>query len=413
MGYTMGVVRILLALAVMLYHASNRGILDRFISGPLAVQCFFIISGFYMALVLCEKYTDVRSFYFNRFLRLYPVYWLVLALVAAGELARGKPTFISNILDSSVLLWDGKLLMLSANLTMFGSDAMMFLFPGPKGLQFTTNFLAEAQRLFPYHAIAQAWSLPLEMMFYGLAPFLVHRKARLFLAMLASLCLRWWVYTHVASGDPWSYRFFPTELLFFCAGALAYHAYSSLNTVPYTKLGGGALVVVAVICISQSGRFATTFVSSLPVYLFIVSALPFMFLATRTSTIDRWIGEMSYPFYLTHPIALSVFGGLLLPSIGCTLLLSALINRYVQEPVEARFKWRSSIGSPKAELSTRGNSDSRRQLRTGACSDFWAQVLTSVLVAPSNGLGCHLDAASKSLFQLCADRPHVREGEAH
>ena len=51
----MGLLRIVLALSVLLEHAMAwHGY--RMLGGPLAVQCFFIISGFYMGLVLNEKY---------------------------------------------------------------------------------------------------------------------------------------------------------------------------------------------------------------------------------------------------------------------------------------------------------------------------------------------------------------------
>ena len=67
----MGIIRLLLALAVLLAHVENApAFLLRFIPGSLAVQCFYIISGFYMALVLNGKYSSKRDFYFNRFLRL-------------------------------------------------------------------------------------------------------------------------------------------------------------------------------------------------------------------------------------------------------------------------------------------------------------------------------------------------------
>ena len=48
------------------------------------MQAFFFISGFYMSLILNEKYNiDARGawlFYSNRFLRIYPIYWSVALL---------------------------------------------------------------------------------------------------------------------------------------------------------------------------------------------------------------------------------------------------------------------------------------------------------------------------------------------
>lgn len=59
------------------------------VGGPLAVQAFFIISGFYITLILNEKYVDVNNIYSlfisNRFLRLYPIYWSVLFLIIVSN----------------------------------------------------------------------------------------------------------------------------------------------------------------------------------------------------------------------------------------------------------------------------------------------------------------------------------------
>jgi peptidoglycan/LPS O-acetylase OafA/YrhL len=46
------------------------------------VQAFFIISGFYMTLVLGGKYADTRLFYTNRMLRIFPSYLVMLAIAA-------------------------------------------------------------------------------------------------------------------------------------------------------------------------------------------------------------------------------------------------------------------------------------------------------------------------------------------
>ena len=76
----MGLIRTLLAIAVVLNHIPPYdGI--HLIHGPLAVEAFFVISGFYMAFVLSERYDgQVGSFYWARALRIFPMYWALLAL---------------------------------------------------------------------------------------------------------------------------------------------------------------------------------------------------------------------------------------------------------------------------------------------------------------------------------------------
>lgn len=56
----MGLARLLLALSVVLAHLPV--LLGPLVNGHVAVQGFFIISGFYMALILDSKYhTDKRG----------------------------------------------------------------------------------------------------------------------------------------------------------------------------------------------------------------------------------------------------------------------------------------------------------------------------------------------------------------
>ncbi|MEK6790185.1 MAG: acyltransferase family protein, partial [Deltaproteobacteria bacterium] len=77
--FGLGLLRTILAVAVVIVHSS--GIFGyNVVGGMVAVQSFYIISGFYMSLILNEKYTDLYVFYTNRILRLYPIYLVVVLL---------------------------------------------------------------------------------------------------------------------------------------------------------------------------------------------------------------------------------------------------------------------------------------------------------------------------------------------
>jgi len=76
----MGIIRVALALAVVLSHLPPATF--HFVSGGVAVQAFFIISGFYMALVLSSKYSSTSLFYSNRLLRLMPSYFVMMGVGA-------------------------------------------------------------------------------------------------------------------------------------------------------------------------------------------------------------------------------------------------------------------------------------------------------------------------------------------
>src|SRR3954447_5357614 len=80
----MGIIRLLLAIAVLIIMHSDPPPGFHMIGGAGAVQGFYVISGFYMALVLNEKYPrgakGYREFIVQRFLRLMPAYWCCLLL---------------------------------------------------------------------------------------------------------------------------------------------------------------------------------------------------------------------------------------------------------------------------------------------------------------------------------------------
>ena len=94
----MGTIRLLLALAVVFTH--SYGYL--FTGGKLAVQLFYIISGYLMSLILLNNktYSNLYKFYSNRLLRLFPVYWGVAILTFVYFLVNYiiseimKPSFI-------------------------------------------------------------------------------------------------------------------------------------------------------------------------------------------------------------------------------------------------------------------------------------------------------------------------------
>jgi len=351
----MGIIRVLLAISVLLAHAGVFPITgNQLVGGVIAVQCFYIISGFYMALILTQRYVMRADFYFNRFLRLYPTYWFLLLASTAVCLLLGKPTFVNVILSSDVLRWDGKIFMLFANVFIFGSDAMMFMFPSAEGLRFTTDFTAHGATLYSFHVMQQAWTLPVEMAFYAMAPFVVKRPLGLIIILILSLTVRYFVYAHISTSDPWNYRFFPSEAAFFCAGSLAYHVYAAVREFRGSQAVGPIFLVALVLYIANFERvpvfIGSTFLFSgslLQFYAFVLVALPFVFCLTARNSLDRWFGELSYPIYLTHYFVIEgashlprLFGTAVYNVMLNTVVISAAINLLVQTPIEMLFKRR-------------------------------------------------------------------------
>jgi peptidoglycan/LPS O-acetylase OafA/YrhL len=156
-----------------------------------AVKGFFIISGFYMALILDQKYgrsaAGIRAFAINRFLRLYPLYIVVLALTIGWYVVRlatlGARTPSQAIFSMNEVLagWRVWAIWLS-NVSLLGLDFICAWDWVPeKGfafLQGSANPPIEGTVTMGATVwVIQAWSISMEILFYLCAPFLSRRKS--------------------------------------------------------------------------------------------------------------------------------------------------------------------------------------------------------------------------------------------
>lgn len=73
------------ALSVALFHAFQWSQLD-FAIGMAGVDVFFVISGFVMWTVTCDRDTRPIAFVARRFVRVAPLYWLITLVLVAGAL---------------------------------------------------------------------------------------------------------------------------------------------------------------------------------------------------------------------------------------------------------------------------------------------------------------------------------------
>ncbi|GAA3919287.1 acyltransferase [Hymenobacter algoricola] len=352
----MGIIRLLLAIAVVIAHSTSIfGF--RMVEGAIAVQAFYIISGFYMALVLNEKYVgqahSYRLFITNRLLRLYPIYWVVLALSVLGSVGgywlTGNPFKLSAYFDALPYIQPGALAYLVlTNLVVVGQDAVFFLGLNPQtgGLFFAPDFHATKPPVYMFMFLPQAWTLGVEILFYLVAPFLVRRRVSvLVLLALGSLAIRLGLHQLGLSNDPWSYRFFPSEILFFLVGAICYRAYLVLKTRPVDWRVYQAMLGAALLVLLSYHWLPTDLPKRVLYYLFFALSVPFLFILTKKSRLDYRLGELSYPVYISHMFTGSVvklvldkahvpeaWFGLVL--VVVTVLFSLVLVRFIAEPVE-------------------------------------------------------------------------------
>ena len=137
----------LLATAVVLQHIGS--LYGLTMTGTIvSVETFYIVSGFYMALILSDKYVGSGAyglFISNRFLKILPSYWVVLLLtllVSAVSWSLGNGAlFAQPFIEHSDALSPGALaLLIVTNIILFGQDAVMFLGADDGVLTFASNF---------------------------------------------------------------------------------------------------------------------------------------------------------------------------------------------------------------------------------------------------------------------------------
>ncbi len=314
-----GVIRTLLAISVVLAHTS-RIYGFNLVDGRIAVECFFIISGFYMALILNEKYVGPKSawmFYSNRFLKLYPIYWfvllltLVLAATSAMHYGAERSYCLRPWIEHGAELSPfQKSYLVGANLVLFGQDgAFLMKFDSSNGLfGLTTDCWADKPPVWSFLIIPPAWTLGVELLFYCVAPIIVRQKPVKLLALVGlSLLLR---VVFVRAGydrDPWTYRFFPLELAFFCAGSYAYTVYRGLKAVQVPRWLPPAVTLGTIALLLSFNSLPGPYdYRQWGVYVALVAALPLVFQYSKSKRIDRFLGELSYPVYIAHVLICSI-----------------------------------------------------------------------------------------------------------
>ena len=324
---TMGILRLFLAVSVLVGHLRyGRGLFGlSFLSGGLAVQTFFIISGFYMALVLNEKYHykgSYGTFLLQRVLRLYPLYYaillLILGLEAIATLLGPQPfgVYATWSHEPRTVALTSLIFYVLSNFTILGLDWLWFVQENAQTgqLVFTVLNLPGTNPGIDYIVNGPAWTLGVEMTFYLIAPFLVRRSIKVQMAwLLASLTIRSIFYWSLSAKEStnWTYCFFPSVLFFFLAGSIGYQVYRKHGEklAAFARGYWWIFAILLLMMIDQMRlpdvRLGSVEVSIkedffwvyVPVAMLLV---PVLFAWTHRNRVDRLIGELSYPFYLVH-----------------------------------------------------------------------------------------------------------------
>ncbi len=353
----MGVIRFLFALTVLLSHEVD--LFGLTLTGSIiAVQCFYIISGFYMGIILEEKYklSDYKLFISNRFLRLLPTYWMVVLFMIVTSIIwfnfseQKSSLFFEKIsYHFSELSFSSLLLVFFSNIFLIFQDVFLFLGLSIDGhYEFVKDFRTTNLSLSIFSLVPQAWTIGMEIMFYLLVPFVVRLKNYFLIGLaIAAFLFRLLMYYKGYDFDPWTYRFFPFEFMFFIFGLLAFRFYKYLRIKALSSLIQNVTYgfILSFILFYQFIPLNASFKYVCFLILFSFS-LPIIFVKFKSNKLDRWIGEFSYPIYICHLFIIVVVNlfyskynfvshkFLSVIILVCTLIFSFFLIKFISEPIE-------------------------------------------------------------------------------
>ena len=364
----MGTFRFLLAIAVTVSHFGGLWG-HRFMDGLMAVQCFYMVSGFLISLVLSGKYdastpAGLRLFYTNRALRIFVPYWtFCLLIIVAQTMVSAGPQ--SQLLQQwPEMSFATRVYLMFTNIFVIGQEWTMWLSYEHGSLipVWSSDGLPTHPSIF--YVIPQAWSMSLELMFYALAPFLVRRHWLMLLAYIAATyAARQLLMAYGFNGSGFVYRFFPVELGLFLAGVLAHRVFAFADARRNGSRAASVAVTAALISMMFIMRYWDMWESH-RFYALVVVALPSLFLVSRHFAFDRWLGELSYPIYLCHLAVLGIGGAIATTFVGpiedrgtlslvlivATVAIAIAYVHWVDAPFE---RWRQRRGTLASRTSIR------------------------------------------------------------
>jgi len=318
----------LLALMVVFTHLGGVSEI-----GGYAVFGFFTLSGYLMTLIMQTNYgytlSGILKYAINRFLRIYPIYWVAIAFSTVLILFVGE-SFSSNYHGSMYLPND---------ITEIAKNIFLF-FP-----------FRESPRLSP-----PVWALTVEIFFYILIGLGISKNKKYVLSWLA-LSVIYHVVV-ISKGLGGEYRYYPISAasLPFATGALIYHYKREFisyigriagNTKEYLP----ALVFMGILINWYVGGL-TAFRGAFFYSNFILCALMVVVLSEQktlpyiSKKFDKWMGDFSYPIYLIHyQIGLIVI--VLLGVAGHEYERQSFIVLFVSIPFIFFFSWIFTIAIEK------------------------------------------------------------------
>jgi len=348
-----GSYRFLLAWCVVIEHLAT-GVTYVSHTGMFAVVGFYVLSGYLITRSLNDVYAfQPIPFWSNRFLRLYPVYFVLLAL--GLPLVLGTPRAAEFFPE----VWKKH--------PEF-SDWIGLLTIVPMGI---------SPMQWTFRPIPSIWSVGVELLNYGvLFAFVARRKYCAVLMLVAAACY------HIVSllkGDEIGARYFPfyAALLPFALGAVIYFLTSrSYQVGPKVALLLCAPAAANCVMAGVIGGAQNSISFNVLFYLNLVfQGIAVAGLATLrpqpSGKIDSLLGDLSYPIFLCHwlvgyIIALVLFPGewrgigLMLATIVCSTGVAYVIclaQDALLEPLRSRIRGNAAVSNRQSDSAQFGQID--------------------------------------------------------
>jgi peptidoglycan/LPS O-acetylase OafA/YrhL len=364
----MGLLRFLLATGVIAEHSSAIFGLP-LVQGGLAVKTFFVISGFYMTLILTSKYhTSGKTFgggYWlfisNRFLRIFPCYYVLLLIsIAFYFMASFKLHAPADRLEYWVEAFHlGRyrelLLIFTSQFTIFGLDITpIFDFSPTQGFGWFGTLGDNAVRAWRLNFIPQAWSISVELLFYVMAPFICLARKWVLAGLISLTALAYGIAYVTLPKELYyqmTYHFFPFQMGYLVLGVLSYHCFQGLLKREKTPHMLNVMVLLPFAAIIFCYEFFNGVFAAIGCIALSFFAVPLLFRITKSNRVDKFIGDLSYPMYLTHVfckwlvlafMGVSVSGAAIVPGwmlLAVTVLLSAGFVLLIDHPID---RWRQT-----------------------------------------------------------------------
>ncbi|MCZ4303775.1 acyltransferase [Zoogloeaceae bacterium G21618-S1] len=328
-----GTYRTLLALAVLFQHLAGVPLIGHF-----AVYGFFVLSGYLMTAIMHKTYGyslhGRLAYLANRFLRLFPTYWLICLLTIGLILFYGEAT--TRAYHSAIFLPNSPT-------DIVANASLIFPAMSPKWIE---------PRLAP-----PTWALTLEIVFYVLIGLGVSRSRRTTLVWLAAGAAYVGATFALGLGHESRYSYIPAASLPFSIGALLFH-YKAQTARIAAAVPGHALAWLPLYLIlawlanhNTRALIEPLFLANIALHALIIAKLRDTTRSGWMHRMDKPIGDLSYPVYLGHYqagliVTMTFWGSPLLDDNAAalpaaalaavlTLSVAYLINRLIDTRIEA------------------------------------------------------------------------------